>query len=44
MHEPAQRIVDAGRVEQGERAGVAVDELAVRGLVANRCAAQAAGK
>ena len=36
VHEPAQRIIDARRVEQGERPLGAEVELAVRGLVADR--------
>ena len=36
MHEAAERIIDAGRVEQGERPLGAEVELAVRGLIANR--------
>ena len=36
MHEAAERIIDARRVEQGERPLGAEVELAVRGLVADR--------
>ena len=36
MDEPAQRIVDARRVEQRQRAMVAEHELAVRGFIADR--------
>ena len=36
MHEAAERIIDARRVEQGERPLGAEVEFAVRGLIANR--------